>query len=225
MWLRPNAKSAQQEQLEKNIAKNQQKIEERKKEVQESGTKNSSTSTESSTKPSESQDVLPTQLTPEQVKKAQNLEITTIGDSVVLDGASGLQDIFPKMIIDGEVGRQLYSSISLIGELDKKKMLKDTVLVSLGTNGPFTEAQFDEFMKALGNRKVYWINVRVPTRRWQNQVNSLLSQMDKKYDNLTVIDWFNYSNAHDDWFYDDRVHPNVAGGEQYTHFIAEKILQ
>ena len=49
--------------------------------------------------------------------------------------------------------------------------------------------------------------------------------MDKKYDNLTVIDWFNYSNAHDDWFYDDRVHPNVAGGEQYTHFIAEKILQ
>lgn len=43
----------------------------------------------------------------------------------------------------------------------------------------FTEAQFDEFMKALGNRKVYWINVRVPTRRWQNQVNSLLSQMDK----------------------------------------------
>lgn len=59
----------------------------------------------------------------------------------------------------------------------------------------------------------------------KNQVNSLLSQMDKKYDNLTVIDWFNYSNAHDDWFYDDRVHPNVAGGEQYTHFIAEKILQ
>ena len=42
------------------------------------------------------------QLTPEQVK-AQNLEITTIGDSVILDGASGLQDIFPKMIIDGEV--------------------------------------------------------------------------------------------------------------------------
>lgn len=41
------------------------------------------------------------------------------------------------MIIDGEVGRQLYSSISLIGELDKKKMLKNTVLVSLGTNGPF----------------------------------------------------------------------------------------
>ncbi|MGH2152984.1 acyltransferase family protein, partial [Enterococcus faecalis] len=66
-----NAKSAQQQQLEKNIAKNQQKIEERKKEDQESGTKNSSTSTESSTKPSECQDVLPTQLTPEQVKKAQ----------------------------------------------------------------------------------------------------------------------------------------------------------
>ena len=35
-------------------------------------------------------------------KKAQNLEITTIGDSVILDGASGLQDIFPKMIIDGK---------------------------------------------------------------------------------------------------------------------------
>ena len=110
------------------------------------------------------------------------------------------------MIIDGEVGRQLYSSISLIGELDKKKMLKKYCFSEFRYEWSFTEAQFDEFMKALGNRKVYWINVRVPTRRWQNQVNSLLSQMDKKYDNLTVIDWFNYSNAHDDWFYDDRVH-------------------
>ena len=79
-----NAKSAQQEQLEK-YCENQQKL----KNVKRSPRKwheNSSTSTESSTKPSESQDVLPTQLTPEQVK-AQNLEITTIGDSVILDGA------------------------------------------------------------------------------------------------------------------------------------------
>ena len=82
------------------------------------------------------------------------------------------------MIIDGEVGRQLYSSISLIGELDKRKCLK-YCFSEFRYEWSFTEAQFDEFMKALGNRKVYWINVRVPTRRWQNQVNSLLSQMDK----------------------------------------------
>ena len=83
---------------------------------------NSSTSTESSTKPSESQDVLPTQLTPEQVK-AQNLEITTIGDSVILDGASGLQDIFPKMIIDGKWAVNCIVAF-LIGEQTKRKCLK-----------------------------------------------------------------------------------------------------
>lgn len=87
-------------------------------------------------------------MTAEEVKKAQGMDITAFGDSVILDAAAGLQEIFPKMIVDGEVGRQLYTSTPLIQKLDKDKLLKNNVLVGLGTNGSFTEAQFDEFMAA-----------------------------------------------------------------------------
>ena len=163
-------------------------------------------------------------LTAKQGKKAQKLELTAFGDSVMLDAATDLKELYPKVVVDGDVGRQLYASEPYIEELKKQNLLKDTVLIGLGTNGAFSESQFDSIMSALGDRKVYWVNVRVPTKRWQNDVNALLAQMAKKYDNLTLIDWYDYSNSHNDWFYDDQVHPNPEGMKHYIHLVSETLL-
>ncbi|OJG67955.1 acyltransferase [Enterococcus moraviensis] len=217
-----NQVTAEQEQLQKNIETNKKKAEQRKAEEK---AKNEGKTTDS-TKPSNSVPEANFNLTAEEVKKAQGMDITAFGDSVILDAAAGLQEIFPKMIVDGEVGRQLYTSTPLIQKLDKDKLLKNNVLVGLGTNGSFTEAQFDEFMAAIGpKRTVYWINVRVPTRRWQNEVNDMLNAMKKKYKNLVVIDWYGYSNDHEEWFYEDRVHPNVDGQVKYSSFIAKQLVK
>ena len=86
-------------------------------------------------------------LTEAQVKKAEELEITAFGDSVMLDATADLQEIFPKAVVDGDVGRQLYESPELIKALKGKDLLRDTVLIGLGTNGSFTETQFDNLMK------------------------------------------------------------------------------
>ncbi|MBC9703880.1 MULTISPECIES: acyltransferase family protein [Enterococcus] len=164
------------------------------------------------------------ELTVEQGKKAQKLQLTAFGDSVMLDAATDLKEVYPHVVVDGDVGRQLYASEPYIEELKKQNLLKDTVLIGLGTNGAFTEAQFDTIMSALGDRKVYWVNVRVPTKRWQNDVNAMLADMAKKYDNLTLIDWYDYSNGHSDWFYDDQVHPNPEGMKHYIHLVSETML-
>ncbi|MFS0988088.1 acyltransferase family protein [Enterococcus durans] len=164
------------------------------------------------------------ELTVEQGKKAQKLQLTAFGDSVMLDAATDLKEVYPHVVVDGDVGRQLYASEPYIEELKKQNLLKDTVLIGLGTNGAFTEAQFDTIMSALGDRKVYWVNVRVPTKRWQNDVNAMLGDMAKKYDNLTLIDWYDYSNGHSDWFYDDQVHPNPEGMKHYIHLVSETLL-
>lgn len=216
-----NQVTADQQQLQKSIAANKKKAEERKAAEKAKNNGQPEASTETSTNATETN----YDLTAEEAQKAQTMEITAFGDSVILDAATGLQEIFPKMIVDGEVGRQLYMSVPKIEQLKKDQLLKQTVLVGLGTNGSFTEAQFDEFMSAIGaDRKVYWINVRVPTQRWQNDVNTMLDNMTKKYTNLEVIDWYDYSNAHDDWFYDDRVHPNVEGQVKYSSFIAKQLV-
>ncbi|MGM9903116.1 MAG: acyltransferase family protein [Enterococcus sp.] len=207
-----NAVTADQKQLQQNIAESKKLAEKSQKDQEK-------------TSYSVDQAVLDKyDLTKAQGEKAQQLELTAFGDSVMLDAATDLKELYPKVVVDGDVGRQLYTSEPYIEELKKRDLLKDTVLIGLGTNGSFSESQFDSLMQAIGDRKVYWVNVRVPTKRWQNEVNAMLAEMEKKYDNMTVIDWYDYSNGHSEWFYDDQVHPNPDGMTNYIHLVSQALL-
>ena len=64
----------------------------------------------------------------------------------------------------------------------------------------------------------------VPTQRWQNEVNRLLKDMANKYENVTLIDWYDTSQGQGSWFREDSVHPNELGLEAYTTLIAQSIL-
>jgi len=160
-----------------------------------------------------------------QVKAAANLTITGFGDSVMLAAAPDLQELFPKMYISADVGRQLFSSFEDLQKLKDEGKLADVVLVGLGTNGSWTGSQFDQFMSILGSeRQVFWINAHVPTRRWQNTVNADLERAAQHYSNLHIIDWFDASQNHEDWFYSDQVHPNEKGSPYYVKTAAHVIL-
>ncbi|WP_195961304.1 acyltransferase family protein [Enterococcus casseliflavus] len=217
-----NYVDAQQQQLKDNIAANKKAAEQSQKNANAEG---SEADDEANTSEDEKNIMEKYDLTAAQVKKAESLEITAFGDSVMLDATADLKEVFTQAVVDGDVGRQLYASPELIKDLKEKNLLRDTVLVGLGTNGSFTEAQFDSFMNEIGDRKVYWINVRVPTQRWQNEVNRMLERMAEKYDNMTLIDWYDLSNDQESWFYEDRVHPNPDGMDQYVKLVAQTILQ
>lgn len=164
-------------------------------------------------------------LTKAQVTKAQNMEITAVGDSVMLATTADLQEVFPKAVIDGSVGRQVYVSTDTFKALATQGKLANNVVVSLGTNGSFTEAQFDQIMAVLGTkRKIYWVNVYVPTKRWQNDVNAMLAKMAQKYKNVTIVDWYSTTNGQTGWLYDDQVHPNETGAIEYTKLLANQML-
>ncbi len=142
-----------------------------------------------------------------------------------LDGENGLQQLFPKAVIDAAVSRQMINSIDLVRSYADRGVLGNIVLIGLGTNGPFSDDQLAQMMQAIGpDRQVFWINVRVPTRAWQNDVNSKLAAAQKQYKNLTVIDWYDKSNGHPDWFYNDMVHMNPNGNPQYAALVAKTIL-
>ncbi|KAF1298451.1 acyltransferase [Enterococcus sp. JM4C] len=160
-------------------------------------------------------------ITPEQAK---NLPITLFGDSLAIGATADFQEVFPNIVVDGEIGRQVYASPPMIQSLIDQDLLEETVLVILGTNGSFTEEQLDNVMKKFGERQVYWVNARIPTKRWQNEVNVMLEAAKDKYDNLVVIDWYSYSNAHEEWFREDRAHPNEEGMEKYVSFVSEKLI-
>ena len=218
-------------QLESVIKNNQKKAssvnQKADKKTSKSSSGNSSVS-ESSNSSSESNNdgKSPISLTESERKKAQGLQITCVGDSVMADASAKMQKIFPNMYVDAKVGRQVSEIVPILQSLNSSGKLAQTVLISEGTNGPYDENTMEKIMQILGKqRKVYWINVFVPTRRWQDQVNQELKDDAKKYGNLTVIDWYSYCKDHPEWFYDDHVHPNPDGLNYFGPFIAHEILK
>jgi peptidoglycan/LPS O-acetylase OafA/YrhL len=160
-----------------------------------------------------------------QLQQAQKLPLTAIGDSVMLASQPELSQIFPKMYINAVVGRQAKDAAGYLKELAAKHLLAKKVLIGLGTNGPIQPAEMQAVMSTVGShRQVYWINVRVPSKPWQNQVNNFLQVTAHKYPNLKVIDWYGYSNSQPSWFYSDQTHPNNTGELYYTAFVAKTIL-
>lgn len=157
---------------------------------------------------------------------AQKIQVTAIGDSVMAGSSSDLKKLMPKALIDAGVSRQLSASFDLLNKYKDEGVLSDNVLIGLGTNGPFSMGDVDHLMHQVGpKRHVFWINTHVPTRQWQGQVNDLLKQAAKKYSNLTVINWYEYSKKHPNWFYDDHTHPNPHGSKYYSSFVVKAIVK
>ncbi|EOT48662.1 hypothetical protein IGK74_001717 [Enterococcus sp. AZ150] len=225
-----NQIDAEQQAFQDQIKENQKIVEKTKNEA----TTDSTATTDTTTTVDESAEVFSNNvedimkkydLSKKQVEAAQEKEFTLFGDSVALGTAANINEVFPKAVVDAVVGRQFYESVPLLKQLDAQGNLKDTVVIALGTNGSFTSAQFDEVMDYLKGRTVYFINVRVPTQRWQNDVNAMLADKAKDNKKIKVLDWYDLSNDHEDWFRPDRVHPTLTGRIEYTHLLAEALTK
>lgn len=207
--------------LEKTIKENNKKVAKQNKNIAAKTSSSEHSSSSADTNTAKQFD-----LTENEIAKAKQLQITAVGDSVLADASTTLQEIFPNMYVDAKVGRQVREAIPVLQSLAQSGKLANTVLLSEGTNGPYSEQELDQIMAIVGKeRKLYWINVHVPTRRWQDQVNNDLKVAAKKYPNLKVIDWYTYSKNHLEWFYDDNVHPNSEGLKYYGPYVARQILK
>lgn len=77
-------------------------------------------------------------------------EITAIGDSVMLGAASAIQDEIPGIDVDAREGRQMVAAIEIAEKLNEEGKLGDTVVIALGTNGPFLQSEGQELVDAIG---------------------------------------------------------------------------
>ncbi|QNQ82377.1 acetyltransferase [Lactobacillus sp. PV037] len=162
----------------------------------------------------------------EQLQLARQLPVTAIGDSVMAGSSENLKKLMPHAIIDAAVSRQLSDTIPLFEKYKAEGVLNKNVLVGLGTNGMFPPQDLEHVMQIVGKkRRVFWVNVYVPTRTWQKPVNNLLQKESKKYKNLYIINWNAVATAHPNWFYDDHTHPNDIGSKYYSSFITKELVE
>ncbi|WP_102693785.1 acyltransferase family protein [Rummeliibacillus pycnus] len=154
-----------------------------------------------------------------------SISVTAIGDSVMLSAASALKKQIPQIIVDAKVGRQAYEAIEVVNSLKQEGKLGKVVVLGLGSNGDFSEAQLNDLLQAIGdNRHIYLVNTRVP-RNWQDNVNRKIRQAVKRHQNTKLIDWYSVTEGQYDLFYDDHIHPNQEGGVYYTALISSEIAK
>ncbi|MEJ6348368.1 acyltransferase family protein [Holzapfeliella sp. He02] len=165
-------------------------------------------------------------LTQPQLQLMQFLPISGVGDSVMAGSSNILKTLFPQMIVDATISRQMIQSFDVIAQYQQEKALNNIVLIGLGTNGPFSSDNLNQLISQIGqDHTIFWINTYVPSRQWQNSVNQVVQQAATEHQNFKVIDWYGYSKGHDDWFYEDQIHPNPEGAKYYATYIAKTILE
>ncbi len=149
--------------------------------------------------------------------------ITAIGDSVMVEVGPALQKLYPDIVVDGKIGRQMYQAAQVIRNHQDQGTLGHTVIIELGANGAFTEKQFADILELLGSdHQIVLINTRVP-RPWESVVNLLLGQAAEDHQNIKLVDWYSASSGHDEYFYTDGVHLQEAGVQAYATLVAEAL--
>lgn len=149
--------------------------------------------------------------------------ITVIGDSVMVSAEPALKKLLPGIVIDAQVGRQMYQAPSVVAQLKAQGDLGERVIIELGTNGPFTEEQLTALLSSLGQvEQVVLVNTRV-SRPWEGVVNQILEQVAATYSHTTLVNWYLASSDHNAYFYPDGVHLNPTGIQAYTSLVAKAI--
>jgi hypothetical protein len=162
-----------------------------------------------------------TPLPPGQVDGAR---VLALGDSVMLGASPQLFAEMPGILVDAKVSRSFPNAIEVLRWYAANNSLRDVVVVHMGTNGAFSDEQFDELMAVAGDRPVVFLNARVP-RSWEGLVNARLAAGVARHPNATLIDWRGYAGSHDDWFASDGFHVQAIGGTGYAEILEETIAR
>jgi peptidoglycan/LPS O-acetylase OafA/YrhL len=167
----------------------------------------------------------PTTVAPPPTAHAAGLPpaVLAVGDSVMLGAKHAVQRTIPGIQVDAVVSRQFGDAISLLRGYADFHALPQVVVIHLGTNGAFSDSQFDTMMHVLGRgRQVYFLTAREP-RSWEPIVNQRLHAGAQRWHNVHIIEWHDYANPHNDWFVGDGVHLTDAGQQGYATLVRHSL--
>jgi peptidoglycan/LPS O-acetylase OafA/YrhL len=147
------------------------------------------------------------------------VNVSGIGDSVMLGAAPWLPAYVGSIAVDAAVSRQVSAGIGILRAWRDAGTLGQVLIVHLGNNGTFTAGQFDQIMEIAGDRRVVFVTLVVP-RAWEGPNNEVIRAGVARYANASLADWNSYAAGHPEYFYSDGIHLTPAGAEAYAALIA-----
>lgn len=150
----------------------------------------------------------------------QPLSVTMVGDSVMLGASPAILGMLPECVIDAKVSRQFIQADAVLDSLETQGLLRQTVVMALGTNGPFSTAKGQELIDRLGSdRTIYWVTVYGRELGWQEDSNATIRQLAAQNENVHIIDWSQAVSGHPEWLCGDGIHLSAAGREAYANIV------
>ena len=149
--------------------------------------------------------------------------VIAVGDSVMLGAVPALAAAVDGIQVDAAVSRQVSSGVTLLQDLRNEGVLGDVVIVGLGSNGTFTSGQFDQLMSVLADvPRVVFINDKVP-RSWEQSNDAVIAGGVQRYPSTRLVDWYDASVDHPEFFYADQYHLRPEGAAAYAAMIAAAV--
>jgi hypothetical protein len=150
-----------------------------------------------------------------------------IGDSVLLAASPALRaDFGASITVDAAVGRQVAVGLQRLAEYRAGDQLARyaTVLIDLGTNGPFTPDQFAQFVQlTAGVKQVVFCDVYVP-RSWQKTTDATVTAGVAAHPGMRLLDWYRAA-PRPGLLYPDGVHPSPAGAQVFSQLLTQTLSQ
>lgn len=152
--------------------------------------------------------------------EALGRQVTAVGDSVLLAGASALADRLPGIVIDAKVGRQMWDVPEQLTDLAARGELRHYVVVALGTNGSFDAAALDGVKSRIGPERVLvLVSAHVP-RSWQDEVNGVETAYAANHPGTVLVDWNATVSPYPALLWPDETHPRPVGAQVYADLLA-----
>lgn len=146
-----------------------------------------------------------------------------IGDSITEMVAPYVEDLMPRMTVNGKVNRQLVHAKDVLSEYDLENLDTDVpVVYQLGTNSDFHSDTLKDLLDRTGDRPIYLINTAMPDP-WEASVNEKFAEAAKR-PNVHLIDWYSIAKEREDIFIEDHTHPKGIGRNLFAQMVAKALL-
>lgn len=164
-------------------------------------------------------------LTPDETTEqiVKNSTPLLIGDSVLVDINNQLKEVLPNATVDGEVGRNIYKALNVADKYQSFNHKDGIVILFIGTNGDFQDVQMNILLSKFDKAQVFLVTSRVP-KDYEAHVNEEMYKAARLYKNIHIIDWYEASQGHTEYFAPDGIHLEYPGSKRMVSLIYEALI-
>ncbi|WZE73157.1 acyltransferase family protein [Macrococcus sp. CCM 2573] len=164
-------------------------------------------------------------LTPDETTEqiVKNSTPLLIGDSVLVDINNQLKEVLPNATVDGEVGRNIYKALNVADKYQAFNHKDGIVILFIGTNGDFQDVQMNTLLSKFDKAQVFLVTSRVP-KDYEAHVNEEMYKAARLYKNVHIMDWYEASQGHTEYFAPDGIHLEYPGSKRMVSLIYEALI-